>query len=567
MIKSNTNIHSLAYFVTLVLVAMSLPLSKFAMSVTEFMLLGLWLWSGFSFRIVWRFFKIGGFLKGFLHFLSYFFQLAYHNLVEKFTLFFKNRAALIFSSIYFLHLVGMLLTADFDYALKDLRIKLPLLLFPVVFSSMEQIEYKRLRILMLAYSAAIFSGTLISMGIFFKGELIDIREISPFISSIRFGLNISFAFFALLYFIFFDNYFKIWHKIVFTVLATWFVVFLFILESVTALGIILVIGVSYLVVELFRTRYYYLKTAFIVLAVGIPLSLFLYIRHTVQLATHVPPVNFEELDKYTALGNPYLNDTSHSNIEDGRYIGLYISYKELAEAWAKRSDLSIGDATSNGQIVRETLVRYLTSKDLRKDAAGVEALTDRDIHMIEQGVANYNYLKYPGLRVRILKILMGYTVYKKTGDPSGSSVMQRIEYSKAAFDLIREHFWLGVGTGDLEDALNSQYKKMGSELKIRYRFHAHNQFLAIFIAFGVFGFLWFIIALLYPPIKIKRFGDYFFVTFFLVAIFSMLSDDTLETQAGVTFFAFFYTFLLFGKKNDNALTQSGKPDKPISDNK
>ena len=58
--------------------------------------------------------------------------------------------------------------------------------------------------------------------------------------------------------------------------------------------------------------------------------------------------------------------------------------------------------------------------------------------MIENGVANVNYVKNPGLRVRILKILMGYEVYLKTGDPSGSSVMQRIEYSKGSLSL-----WLG----------------------------------------------------------------------------------------------------------------------------
>ncbi len=524
---------------------------------TEFMLLGMWLLSGFSFSIVWRFFKIGGLFKGIFHFVGYFFSLAYRNLIDKFSLFFKNKAAVVFASIYFLHLVGVLFTADYEYAIKDLRIKLPLLLFPVVFSTMEKIEYKRFRILMLAYSAAIFAGTLISMGIFFKGEIIDIREISPFISSIRFGLNISFAFFALLYFVFYDKYFKIWHKVFFASLALWFVVFLFILESVTGLGIIVVIGVSYLVFQLFKTRYLYLKLAFIVLAVGIPLGLFLYVHHTIQAASNVPVIEMEKLDKYTAQGNLYLNDTSQRNIEDGRYIGLYICYKELEESWGERSDFKINAVSENGQIIKETLIRYLTSKDLRKDAEGVEALTIWDVRMIEQGVANYNYLKYPGLRVRILKILMGYDVYKKTGDPSGSSVMQRVEYSKAAFDLIQDHFWFGVGTGDLEDALNSQYKRMGSELKKRYRFHAHNQFLAIFIAFGVFGFLWFLFTLIYPPVKEKRFGDYFFVTFFLIAVFSMLSDDTLETQAGVTFFAFFYAFLLFGKQKENAPNKIG----------
>jgi O-antigen ligase len=130
--------------------------------------------------------------------------------------------------------------------------------------------------------------------------------------------------------------------------------------------------------------------------------------------------------------------------------------------------------------------------------------------------------------------------------------MQRIEYSKASLELIKENFWIGVGTGDIEDALIAQYKKMESGLKTEYMFHAHNQFFAIFITFGIFGLIWFIFALLYPPYFKDAFSDYFFLTFFLIIIWSMLSDDTLETQAGVTLFAFFYSLLLFGKKKEHA---------------
>ena len=68
----------------------------------------------------------------------------------------------------------------------------------------------------------------------------------------------------------------------------------------------------------------------------------------------------------------------------------------------------------------------------------------------------------------------------------------------------------------------------------------------------LYGFLFFIFALIYPAVKMKGLRDYFFVTFFVIIILSMFSDDTIETQAGATLFAFFYTFLLFGKKRQNA---------------
>jgi len=553
MIKSSTNIHSLTYFIVLTLVAISLPLSKFAMSVSEFMLLGLWLWAGFSFRITYRFFKLGGAFKGIINLGTYLGSLAYHNFTDKMAAFFKNKPAFVLSLIYLIHLIGLFYTTDIHYALKDLRVKLPLLLFPIVLSTMEKIGYKRFRIMMLFYIAASLVGSLISFSLVLKGNFVDIREVSPFISPIRFGLNITFSLFTLIYFIVYDKKFKRWHKIFFGIVLAWFLVFLILMEALTSLWIILIISVLYSVILLFRTQKLVVKLVFIILAVGIPVSILFYVQHVVHSAKTPSTIVFSELDTYTSLGNPYVHDTVVRGVEDGRYVGLYLCEKEMKEAWNNRSTYIYNGRTDGGESIKETLIRYLTSKDLRKDREGVNALTEWDVRMVEKGVANYNYVKNPGLRTRILKIIMGYYVYKKTGDPSGSSVMQRIEYSKAAIKLIQDNFWTGVGTGDIENMLINQYTEMGSELRKEFMFHAHNQFLSIFITFGVFGFLLFIFALVYPPAKIQGFHDYFFVTFFIIIIISMFSDDTIETQAGATLFAFFYSFLLFGKERKNVI--------------
>ena len=555
MLKSDLNIHSLAYFVTLVIIAASLPLSKYVMSMGQMLLVTLWFWSGFSFRISSRFFKLGGFFNGLYHLLSYLIRLTATNFVEKFSQFFRNKAAIILTSIFLLHIIGLIHTADFNYAWKDLRIKLPLMMFPVVIATMEKIKYKHFRILMLVYTAAVVVSTGISFGLILQGDFTDIRYTSPYISPIRFGLNVSFAFYGLMYFIFYDQWFSKWQKIALTAVAVWFVIFLVLMESVTAISIIVLLAVIFLIWQSFHTKYLAVKIAVIFLAIGIPTVLFLFVRNTVDKATTAPQINFGQLDQQTAHGNYYHHDTLVRRIEDGRYVGIYVCEEELEKSWNARSKIEYRSHPEGGHELRETLIRYLTSRDLKKDAAGVEALTDWDIHKIEQGVANYNYVKNPGLRVRILKILMGYEVYKKTGDPSGSSVMQRIEYTKASLSLIKDHFWIGVGTGDIENVLVNKYEEMGSGLKSMYMFHAHNQFIAVFITFGIFGLLWFLIALIYPPMITGRFSDYFFLTFFLIIIWSMFSDDTLETQAGVTLFAFFYSLLLFGKEKMNAIVR------------
>jgi hypothetical protein len=106
----------------------------------------------------------------------------------------------------------------------------------------------------------------------------------------------------------------------------------------------------------------------------------------------------------------------------------------------------------------------------------------------------------------------------------------------------------GVGTGDLGNAFQEEYEKNGSLLDNEFRWRSHNQFLTIFASFGVFGFLWFMFSLVYPAARLGKFHDFYYLSFFIIIVLSMLTEDTLETQAGVTPFAFFTSFYLFAKK-------------------
>lgn len=550
--NSSTNIHALAYQVTLALLAASLPLSKFTMSVFEFVLLGLWLWSGFSFNVCYRFFKLGGFFKGFIEFIGYIFKLAYHNLVDKFKIFFRNKPAMVFSLVYLIHVLGLLHTADFDYAFKDLRVKLPLILLPVVISTMPGVNYRQIRNILVVYTLAVFVSTLVSSYILLSGSYMDIREISPFISPIRLGLNVSFAFFIMIYFVFHDRKFKIWRSLFLGIGAIWFLVFLFLLESITSITIVLLLGIGYLLIRLYLSINLWQRIVMFLVVVLTPTLFIWHIKNIVDEATTAPEIDFTTLEVTTPYGNKYVHDTVNKQIEDGKYVGLYICYLELVEEWNKRSDFDYDGKTAGGSDLSTTLIRYLSSKDLRKDKDGVNALTSDDIYYIEQGLANYNYVYKPGLKTRVLKILKGYEVFHLTGNPSGSSVMQRWAYIKASLNVIKENIIFGVGTGDLENALNVEFDDMESGLEDRYKYHAHNQFLGIFISTGLIGFIIFIFGIFYPAIKLEGFKDYFFTVFFSIMIISMFSDDTLETQAGVTLFAFFYVFFLFGrKKGDN----------------
>lgn len=553
MAKGKTAIFTHIYSWALIFFVLSLPLSKYTISLASFLLLALWIWSDLQLIVVARFFRQKGLLQGFYFLILYLIRIGRNGIGDRTRIFLHNKAALIFASIYIIDVAGLLETTDFSYGLKDLKIKLPLLLFPLIFSSLEKIDFRLFKKILLFYIAAIFTGTMIGAYILLKGDYVNIRDISPFISSIHFGLNLSFGFFILMYFIASDVSFTIRQKIFMGTLALWFLVFLYFMESLTSLGAILFVGLAYLIYLTFKLkRSFYIKTAFVLLILAIPSSFYFYLKKEVKTLTTAPVLNPGKLDKFTALGNPYTFDTLKWGIEDGKYVGLYLSIPELKQAWAKRSKIPYNGLDKKGNPLSKTLIRYLTSRNLRKDAAGVAALSTKDIKLIENGVANYNYIAHPGIHARLLKIIKGYEVYQKTGNPSGNSVFQRLEYLKAALKIVKTHFWTGVGTGSLQQAFYHEFKSMHSKLLKKFMFHSNNQFLDIFVAFGVFGFLFFIFTLIYPVILTKSYKNYFFVTFYLIMIISMFSDDTLETHAGVSLFAFFSSFIMFGIERKNA---------------
>src|SRR5690349_17393390 len=159
------------------------------------------------------------------------------NYVQKTKRFLTNKAALIFCGIYVLHLVGMLYSSDLQYGLKDLRIKLPLLILPFIIASSKPIKATDLEKLMLLFVGAVFVCTLISTAVLFGFTSIqvnDIRDISIFISHIRFSLLICLSAFVLGWFIYKKKFNKR-VEIALTILILWLITFLFLLKSITGI--------------------------------------------------------------------------------------------------------------------------------------------------------------------------------------------------------------------------------------------------------------------------------------------------------------------------------------------
>jgi hypothetical protein len=537
-----TDVSSLMYY-AMILLAMSIPLSEFGMSISQFLLLAFWVHEGADFNKRDEVVK-----RRKIEIFTDYFRIIGNNLGGKFRRLFNNPAALVVISLYLIHVAGLLYTSDLNYALKDLRIKLPLFSLPIIIATSTALTGERLNRLLSFFCLAVFAGTVASIYVLFTRHVSDPRELSIFISHIRFGLTICFSIFILIHFLVKKVSPTRGYTILIILCIIWFFFFLIILESITGLAITGLLIFIFTLIAAFRIKSVLFRIAVILPLVLSPILVANFLKYQVKQFNKVESIDYRKLDKYTRYGNPYIHDTCSYGIENGKYVGIYLAPAELRQEWNKRSKLSFDGADNKGQELKYTIIRFLNSKNFRKDADGIRSLTDKEIKHIENGVANAAYLENISFDSRIDQMIMGYTNYVKHGDPNASSVMQRVEYWKTSAYIIKHHWLTGVGTGDLNQAFSVAYQEMGSKLDDAFRNRSHNQFLAIFVAFGVFGLLWFLFTLFYPPIITGRHTDYYYLIFFTIIFMSMLTEDTLETQAGATFFAFFNALLLFGRK-------------------
>jgi hypothetical protein len=504
-----------------------MPLSMFMMSVAQFVLAAAFLFEG--------------------------------NVVEKFKRVFRNKAALIIIGILFLHLVGMLWTSNTAEGWKDIKVKLPLLTLTVMIAGSKPLSKKQFQLVLGFFILAVFAGSIISMAVL-KGiihrPVNDIRDIFIFhISHIRFALFTCIAIFSLLYFLWNEKR-NLPTKILMMTIAAWLFLFLFVMESITGIVISIAVIVFLILNRALLSKRFWIKAGLILLALAIPASIYFFVKkisNNYYAAKHIP---IDENAK-TVAGNSYLFKTKDSSRENGYLIWVYVNEDEMRQAWNGRSAFKYDSLDQRKQWIKYTLIRFLTSKGWKKDGEAVRDLSTNEVQSIEKGIANVNYQNISSIRARVLQIVWEYDQFANGGDASGHSVTQRFEFWKAARGIIKEHPIAGVGTGDMPNAYRKQYRLMNSPLDERHRLRAHNQYLATTVAFGFIGLLYFVIALVAPMIMSKKIRDYFYLTFFIIAIISMITEDTLETQAGATFFAFFNALFLFANKNNSSET---KPD-------
>jgi hypothetical protein len=413
----------------------------------------------------------------------------------------SNRLFWFLVAFYLLHFVGLIWSKNLDYGLNDIRVKFSLFAIALIICTRPPFTKVQLTIFYQIFVLSLFLTSLVNFVAyqFFQNKInyIDIRDLSLFGSHIRFGILIALGVLA--------NYF-LWNLKAnlrwFWVLSSiWFVFYTYFSQVLSGVISIAVVVFVLLIWELYQHRKWIIIIGTLLLLVAVNIGLIVYLSK---------PIN-----QKSAFQQDYVS---------------------LKQEWNKRAKIPYDSLDLRKQGLKFTLERYLISKNLPVRGDGLAKLSVSDIQNIEKGYADINETK-SGLMARLFGLR--FQIHHSQ-NPSGHSLLERLEYWKTALEIIKENPIIGVGTGDVNDQFLSKYDELKSPLTEERRLRAHNSYLTETVTFGILGLVFFIYWLLYFLYQQFKFQQLFGVVFMLVAISTFLIEDTLETQMGVTFFALFY---------------------------
>lgn len=151
-------------------------------------------------------------------------------------------------------------------------------------------------------------------------------------------------------------------------------------------------------------------------------------------------------------------------------------------------------------------------------------------------INNVTYLKK-----RFVSELIGDI--KSNQDPGNTDVIEpRIDRWKCALNLASNSPVFGYGTGDEIAMLKTEYIKNGLYISYLEEFNSHNEYLSYLLKNGIVGLLLFLGIFgyfIYLAISAK---DYIYISFLILLLIGFFTENILDANKGIYFFAFFNTF-------------------------
>lgn len=145
----------------------------------------------------------------------------------------------------------------------------------------------------------------------------------------------------------------------------------------------------------------------------------------------------------------------------------------------------------------------------------------------------------PKVQSRFAELLQ---VQDSNGDMTNST---NIRYSiyHCAVNILPEAGVLGFGIGDGKNELINCYEQDAAFLAVN-RYNSHNQYLGFILNVGYLGLFVFTMFILYHLLRAFSMKNYLLIAIILFYCIVMFSENILERENGVLFFAFFINFFI-----------------------
>lgn len=453
-----------------------------------------------------------------------------------------NYLPIIFAGLFLIELFWLPISGDLITGINVLRIKLPLLLFPIIIGTTNQFSKKEYKTIIITFFLGIIVSTflvfLVDLGwLNTKKDSGTVRDISIFMSHIRYSILLSLAVILIVFLLI--NKKK--SRILLILFFTWIIFIVLKLATITA-----IIGLSTAIITMITTEITVfkrkIKNSYIFGLLGVFILFGLYVGITIKDFYHVK--SNERAIQISSLGGEKYSHKVHDNTtENGFFVWENIAPKELKKAWEKRSKIRFDGKDNIGQPLKKTLFRYLTSKGFKKDREGLLKLKESEIRLIENGRTTYK--EYSNLQIRIRSLLHESVAYSKNTNPNNQTLTQRLLFWKTGIEIFLKKSLFGYGPGGAKLKYNNYYQSYETPLLKANQLLAHNQFLTQLINLGILGFIIWLTIIFYVFTQIKKELISIFIPYLVLMFLSFLSDDMLEVQAGVTIFSLIGTMILF----------------------
>lgn len=443
----------------------------------------------------------------------------------------KSKTTWFIAIVFLLHFVGVFYSTDLNYALRDINIKMPLFVIPIVMIAYP-IKQSQLKYILFGFIASLLLTSIVNINFMLNHPEANYREFSRFGSHIRYGLLIVMGILVILHFTLKNK--KWWPLHV--VIIIWLIYYTIMSQVFSGYVALCFLGLGCFIYFIMQVKNFKVRSLAILIFFG---SLIFTGYKTYDFLTPDQSLlNFSDLPTHSQQGTPYYNDTTTLWFENGHHVPSLIAENELKKEWKKRSEIPFKGLTKDGKNIKPVILCYMSSKGLPKDKVGMDQLTPKDIENIENGITSI-HLTYNPFKKRLTQLRNELYLYSIGFDPDGNSLLQRFEHWRAGSIIIQNNWLFGVGTGDLQISFNQVYSEMDSQLNPSYWRRAHNQFMTFWIAFGIFGFIIFTSFWCFYLCKNIALHNFIGIGFALISIGSFISEDTLETQQGATFVALF----------------------------